>query len=271
MPEQAQGGSPQAKVEVAITPTQQSQPPLDMSKPPEEWRDVHEVKRLISEYTDMKKSRRDLEARIQAYEAKDAERAARNERTRLESEQERLQSEGKFKEALGLTEQKYQKQIDSLTSRISDKFVPAAIAAAASKVRNLTPEAMRDLPLLLRDSLGFDQEKLEVYVRGADGKPMIDERLAQVGVDQFVQKFVAERPYLTVDSMPRTHGGGVGTGTKEPTFAEVLDDPKAASEWSQRDPEGYARAQKEYFSGDGVRRLAKARVAQLHKARQGGE
>jgi hypothetical protein len=136
-----------------------------------------------------------------------------------------------------------------------------AIKSAAAKIPNLATESIDDLPSLLRDRISLDPETMEVFVKGPDGKPLVDERLTPVPVEKFISDWVGTKPYLLIDAMPRRHGQSAGSGKKF-SIEQAVNDTAMYESWKAEDPDGLAAAEKAYWSPQ----AAKARIQAQHKS-----
>ena len=202
---------------------------------------------------------KEMDAELAKFRA--AEDARKAEQAKLDEQNQRktLEEQGKYREALEQTDKKWQAQLQTYKSNVTSKLLPLAIQTAAAKIPNLTVEALRDLPKLLSDSIAVDEQTLEVYVKGEDGEPMVDEKLNQVNIDKFLTRFVSERPYLLVDGMPVRHGQAAGKGNSAMSYDQVVNDPKAQKEWEAIDPEGFRKAEQEYWSPLAATKRAKGK------------
>lgn len=237
--------------------TQNTPPKQDLAPGGKPWKEA--LDEVVSSRDALKAKAKEYEVELQKFRA-DAEARARQESIKNdELQRKQLEEQGKYQEALRTTETKWKTQLEQTRSQAAAKLVPLAIQTAASTIANLTPEAVRDLPALLRDSIAIDENTLELYVRGQDGKPLMDDKLNAVQVNDFVRGFVAERPYLLTDSLPARHGQTSGKAKPNFDFAKTIDNPELAKQWQAADPEGFLKAEKEYWSPTNQARLLKAK------------
>jgi len=186
-------------------------------------------------------------AELDKYKQAEKALAEQNESANQKAQREALEQQGKYHEALKIIEDKGKAELDKARARMSERMVPLAIKSAASKIDNLAKESIDDLPQLLRDRIALDPETMEVYVKGPDGKPLVDDKLSPVSVDKFINEWVGTKPYLLLDSMPKRHGQSAGAGKKY-NMDQAINDPSLAASWKAEDPDGYAQAEKNYWS-----------------------
>jgi len=207
---------------------------------------------------------RALEAEAADLRARDAERARVGACAKDEAERAQLEREGKYREALEAATRKHAGELTALRGAAHRRLLPAAILAAAQAIPNIAPDALSDLPQLLRHRVRLNDETLDVEPLGEDGKPLTDEHARPVPLDQFVSTFVQARPYLLLDRMQPgtgvTPGQGRGGGA-ELSIEAALRDGQVAAAWRARDPEGYQRACAEYLSPQRVKERAKAKFS----------
>lgn len=222
------------------------------------WKEA--LDELASSRDALKEKARSYETELQKYRA-EAEIRARQEAVKNdEIQRKQLEDQGKYQEALKSTESQWKGKLDNVRSQAAARLVPLAITSAAVKIQNLTPEAARDLPALLRDRIAIDENSLELYVRGDDGKPLLDDKLNAVPVEAYVAQFVAERPYLMTDAMPARHGQAGGHAKPNFEFSKTLENPELGKQWEAADPAGYEAARKAYWSPENQTKLIKAKL-----------
>jgi hypothetical protein len=181
-----------------------------------------------------------------------------------QTEQEKLTSQGKYQEALNNVESKYKTEIESLYSAVNSAFVPSTIKAAAATVKNITTEALNDLPDLLSKKIKLDPKTLKPFVVGDDGKQLCDEKLQPISVESFVSTYVSSRPYMLADGMAKGVGvrpGAGTTGSATFTVESALRDSKLNAEWKKADPEGHKRAFETYHSPEAIKARAMEKFA----------
>ena len=200
-------------------------------------------------------------AELEKYRSAERARAQETESATQKAAREKLEQEGRYHEALKGVEDKAAAEITKTRTRVAERLVPLAIKSAASKVANLARESIDDLPSLLRDHIALDPDTLEVYVKGADGKPLVDDRLQPVPVEKFITDWIGTKPYLLIDSMPRRHGQSPGAGKKF-SIEQAVADQAVYDAWKAEDPDGLAAAEKAYWSPQS----AKARIQAAHKS-----
>lgn len=207
----------------------------------------------------IKAEHRIAQGELEKYRAKDAELQKQNQSAQEKAKLEQLEQQGKYQEALKLTEEKGRAEADKIRARVAERLIPMAIKSAASKIPNLAKESIDDLPQLLRDRVMLDPETLEIYVKGDDGKPLVDEKLNQVNVEKFVEGWIQSKPYLLIDGMPKRHGQAAGQG-KAYSMDKAVNDPGMQKAWREEDPEGYAEAEKNYWSPGEVKARMRAKM-----------
>jgi hypothetical protein len=202
---------------------------------------------------------RALETEASELRTRDAERARAEARAKDAAERTQLEREGKYREALEAATKKHAEDLTRLRGAAQRRLLPAAILAAARQIPQLAPDALGDLPELLRPRVRLNDETLEVEPLDADGRPLTDEHGRAVGLDAFVGSFVQARPYLLLDRMQPGTGLAPGQGrggAAEVSVEAALRDPQVAAAWRARDPEGYRRACAEYLAPERVKERA---------------
>ena len=216
-------------------------------------------------FTEAKETRDQFKARLHSteselakYKQAEAQRTAEQQATAEQQEKQRLESEGKYREILSTTERKYQDELAKTKATLHGRLVPIAIQAAAAQIEHLSKEALADLPMLLRDHIAVD-ETGEVYARNEKGHKAVDEKLNPVSVPDYIRQFVAARPYLLVDGMPKSHGASGSGSPVKATYEQALSDASLMKQWEATDPAGLAAAQKAYYSPASIVARAKAK------------
>ena len=232
--------------------------PTDLAPGGKPWKEA--LDEVVSSRDALKEKARAYEAELGKYKAEAQVRAQAESVKSDEIQRKQLEEQGKYQEALRTTETKWKGQLDVVRATAAARLVPLAIQTAAGQIQNLTPEATKDLPALLRDRIAIDENTLELYVKGPDGKPLMDDKLNPVGVEAYVQSFVAERPYLMTDAMPARHGQAGGKAKPNFDFSKTLENPDLGKQWEAADPAGYEQARKAYWSPENQTRLIKARL-----------
>lgn len=200
-------------------------------------------------------------AELEKYRAAEKAKAVEQETAQQKAQRERLEQEGKYHEALKGVEAQAKQEVETVRRKVAERIVPMSIKSAAAKIDNIARESIDDLPSLLRDKIALDPETLEVYVKGDDGKPLVDDRLQPVPVDKFIQDWVGTKPYLLIDGMPKRHGQSAGAG-KRFSIEQAINDSAVYDAWKAEDPDGLAAAEKAYWSPA----AAKARLQARHKS-----
>jgi hypothetical protein len=232
--------------------------PADLAPGGKPWKEA--LDEVVSSRDALKEKARAYESELAKYKAEAQVRAQAEAVKSDEIQRKQLEEQGKYQEALRTTESKWKNQLDTVRSTAAARLVPLAIQTAAGQIQNLTPEAARDLPALLRDRIAIDENTLELYVKGTDGKPLMDDKLNPVPVEAYVQSFVAERPYLMTDAMPARHGQAGGKAKPNFDFAKTIDNPELGKAWEQADPAGYDAARKAYWSPENQVKVIKAKL-----------
>ena len=208
-------------------------------KSPEEIRNI--VTDAIKSRDEVKSKFNNMSVELDTLRKTVQEREAKEQQTKEQSEKQNLEQQGKYQEALQLTEKKWNEKYIGLKTSAAQRLVPLAVNKAASAIENLTKEALNDLPDLVSRYIDINPETLEVYVKGADGKPATDSGLKPILVENFIKDFVTARPYLLKSTMPVSHGA-TGSDGKAITIEQALNDPAAAEAWAKADPEGFQKA-----------------------------
>ena len=206
-----------------------------------------------------KRKARELTDRLGELEGREAERARKEATAREENERSRLEQQGQYQQALEHTKKQWTSQFDEYRSKVSSALVPSAIKAALAKVQNVSPEVADDLPKLISEKVRLNHDTMTIEVLGDDGKPALDADLKPVTVDAYVQEFIKGRPYMLLDRQAPGTGMKPGrlTGDSTPDFGRAMRDPSYAETWRKADPEGYFKAEKEYWTPS--RMMEKAR------------
>lgn len=231
----------------------QAQAPAPKVEDADTWKNRFED--AVRTRDEAKSRNRELTERLTSAEQKLQEIEAKSQQIQEERKRAQLEQEGKYSEALQLTEQKHVQNYQKLSGLASSKLVPMSIRSAAAGIETLTPEAISDLPQLLRDRIKLDPNTLDPTVLGDDGKPMTDESLKPVTVEAYVREFVKTRPYLHKASVPAKHGiMAQAGGDVEYSIERCKDSPAKMARWATEDPTGYAAAVREYYSPESVQR-----------------
>jgi len=227
---------------------------LALGKPPDEpppgkqgtWQEA--LDKASESRKKWKEQAKAAEQELEKYRQAEKDKLRQDEAAHKKAEMDRLEKEGKYKEAISLVERQSAEKHEAIRRRVSEKLVPLAIRSAASEVKNLSPDAINDLPEMLSRHLAVDDDTLELYVRGEDGKPLVDDKLRTVKPEKFIRQFIEARPYLLVDGMPKSHGqSGGGQPGRQWDIAAAVNDPKMQKEWEASDPEGFKAAWTAYW------------------------
>jgi len=222
---------------------------------------VEELKELQAKFKEAIESRdqakaklREQESRLASLESAEAARSRELEEARNKVEQEKLSTKGEYDKALGLANEKFSKDIGSIRSSFERAHKPMIIKSIASGIEKVTPQALNDLPNMVGQFIRLN-DSFEAVVVDESGKEVKDEQLKPIAPVDFIKKFVNDRPYMLLDSMPAGQHKSKGdvSGGKALSMDDVVSNPKLAKEWFGRDPEGYDAAKKEYYSPDAVR------------------
>lgn len=134
----------------------------------------------------------------------------------------------------------------------ASRTLPTEIIAAATAVKGILPEALRDLPAMLASRIRVDPATLGSTVLTEDGRPALDADMKPMTVAKLVEDYVKARPYLLAATAPATAGqssGGNGqTAWSGKKFREILDNPAMRAEYQKADPDGYAKAADAHFA-----------------------
>lgn len=202
-----------------------------------------------------KEKLRAYEEELNKIRSTESERAKKEAADAAAAEQAKLVEQGKYQDAIKNIENKYKNELSQKDQLVAKALVPAAIKAAASKVKNIVPEAIDDLPSLLSKNIQLDPNTYQIVVVGEDGKPLTDEKMQPVSVDTFVTSYVTKKPHFVKDGMPTGTGlkPGVGAGGQAFTVEQALVDPKILKAWEAADPEGCKAAFDLYNSPESIR------------------
>lgn len=233
---------------VVVPPTD---PKPDLAPGGKPWKEAWTE--LVQDRDSLKEKVRTFDTELQGFRQKEAERSKAESQTKEQLERSKLEAEGNYKQALQNAEQKWQSKVEETRKAAADRLVPLAIKTAALSVKGLTPEAANDLPKLLNDVVGLDPEKLEVFVKGPDGKPLLDEKLEKVTLESYLQQFASGRPYLLADGLPTRHGQSAGSKGTTMSYEAALGDRKLMAQWEQSDPAGLKAAEQAYYAPSAVK------------------
>ena len=215
---------------------------------PDQWKD--EFKKVVGQRDQLKAKAAEAEAKVAAYEAEKAQHEAEKAARREEETNKKLAEQGQYQELLAKKDKQRIDEVGRIKEAVSKNVVPLWIRAASSEIPNLTPEARRDLPKLLREYIKVD-ESGTAQVLNEQGLPALTEDGKPVDPAEFIKSFVVARSYMLVDGMPKSHGAAGSTG--EPSKAvkdfETLmaaKDNKALGDWQEKDPAGFTQALNAY-------------------------
>jgi len=209
------------------------------------------LKEVIADRNSLKAKLKEATGVLEELKAREESRKAEEDKLKSKAEREKMENEGRYKEALEKTTNEYETRLKSLKSSVASKIVPNAIKSAAAKVENIDPSALDDLPLLLNGKVRLDDETMDVFVADEDGKPLKDDKLKQVSLEDYVKDFVQKRPRMIIDKQVTGVGIGIGAGIGKdsPDLNKIMSNPKLMAEWEKADPEGYKKAvSTEFFS-----------------------
>ena len=253
-PWQAAERQEQQMADQVITPTTTTVTPAtppDLAPGGKPWKEAWTE--LVTDRDSLKERVRSIDAEIQGFRQKEAERAKTETQTKQQLEQAKLESEGNYKQALQNAEQKWQSKLEENRRATAERLVPLAIKTAALSVKGLTPEAVNDLPKLLSDVVSLNPDDLNVFVKGPDGKPLLDEKLNAVTLESYLQQFASARPYLLADGLPTRHGQSAGNKGTTMSYEAALGDRKLMAQWEQSDPAGLKLAEQAYYAPSAVK------------------
>ena len=213
------------------------------------------------------KSQRDAlkEERNRYKEEATALRAYKAEQEAKAAEAKRLLEEKQFKEAgnyqaiIESNKKADTAKYEALQNRVAATLIPNLIKAASVAIPNLTKEAVDDLPDLLQKHLALDADKLTITVINPDGTARLDTNGKAVDPDQYIKDFVAARPYLLVDGMPKRHGlnGNKNPGEQIPIRQLNMNEFKNELDTN---PEGVKEFMANEWTPDAITARAKSKL-----------
>lgn len=211
------------------------------------WPDA--FKEVVEDRNSLKNSVRQMTEQLQQLKSAEEARKAKEAESQQQQEQQKLEAEGNYKQALENTEKKWSEKYSKLNDSVTRRLVPMAISTAASQVKGLAPEVIKDLPNMVKDHVRVDPETLQVVVIDDEGKQVVDDKLNPVTLEAWLGNFVSERPYLVVDNLPASHGSTQNGGAKagQFSFEAALNDRALMDQWEKADPEGLKKAEAEYW------------------------
>jgi len=216
---------------------------------PEAWR--QEFKKVISQRDTLKAKASEYEAKVREYEAEKATIEAASNSAREEADNKKLAEEGNYKDLLAKKDKQREAELLAIRSKLSSTVLPIWIRAASSEIENLTPEARKDLPSLLREYIHVDESGVATVIN-SDKTSKLNDDGTKVDPIKFIKDFVAERKYMILDAMPKSHGGTSGSGSVVSNGAKTIEammevhDKKAMAEWQERAPTEFTNALNEY-------------------------
>jgi hypothetical protein len=214
---------------------------------PEAWRD--EFKKVVAQRDGLKSKLGETEQRLSQYEAEKAAHESEKAARREQDEQKKMAEQGQWQELLAKKDKQHKEEVGRIKEAVTKNVVPLWIRAAASEVPNLTPEARRDLPLLLREYIRVDEFGQAAVVHET-GLPALDDNGKPVDPVAFIKSFVGARSYMLLDGMPKAHGGsGAGEPTKAVKDIETMmesKDNEGMAKWQATDPVSFTQALNSY-------------------------
>jgi hypothetical protein len=239
---------PQVTATSQLPGQQAKEQPQAEPEVPEAWK--AEFKKVINQRDQLKAKFGETEQKLQEFQAKEAAHAAELAARREAEENKKLAEKGQYEELLAKKDRQRTEEVGRIKEAVVKNVTGLWIRAAASEIPNLTPEARRDLPLLLKENIRVDEFGQAQVVNEA-GLPRLDDNGKQVDPIEFIKSFVSARSYMLLDGMPKSHGGSSTTG--EPTKAAkdietmmATKDNKAMADWQEKDPAGFTQALNAY-------------------------
>ena len=215
--------------------------------PPPEWK--QEFERVISQRDSLKKAKVEAETKVAQYEAEKAAHEAKQAIRREEEANKQMAEKGQYVELLAKKDKQREDAIRDIKLAVQKTVLPIWIKAAASEISNLTPEARKDLPFLLKEYIKVDEFGNATVTE--NGLPKLDDGGKPVDPIDFIKTFVQARSYMILDAMPKSHGGS-GSGAEASKGAKSIEammeshDNKALAEWQTRDPAGFTASLNDY-------------------------
>jgi hypothetical protein len=204
---------------------------------------------IAADRDNLKKQYKATQEQLTAFAAKEAEREAVATKAAEEQQKKDLEAKGEYTKALKNLEDKYAKEkkeiSDGVYNFVRGTVLPNTIKSLVVETGlNITPEALKDLPGMLKDRLNYDVTTGAMQVLDEKGQIMKDDKLNPISADVFLAQFVKDRPYLLKDTMAKTTGLTTADGGTQPikpmTLAEIQHNPRAAKAYKEADPDGYA-------------------------------
>ncbi len=173
-------------------------------------------------------------------------KAVEDENSRLKEAEARAQKN--YEEADRLKEERHKKSLEErdgvvtakdqeiarrdtrLRSMLGSEIKASAVAAGARE------ESLPELVKLLGADLDLDAATLEPFVKGTDGKPLVDKDNKPVSVEGFVKQYLADHPHHIAKPGGRSgratggatmRGASAVPGSKEEALAAAADNPNA--------------------------------------------
>jgi hypothetical protein len=215
---------------------------------PEAWQQI--ALERMDKLTTYRTKAEQLESELNKYRAAEQERQAKDAQRQQDQEKQKLEGEGKYQEALKLEHESHTKAMNNVLTTAQQKIIPSLIKGQLANSA-IVPTAVDDVSNYLKSRIGLD-DKFDPYVKGDDGKPLLDEKTMQpVPVDQFIASYIENRPWLKGDKMvigTKTQPGAKGSINSNPTWTpeNALKSRALAEEWKAADPQGYEKAMDQY-------------------------
>ena len=223
-------------------------PKEDSNLTPEQWKEI--AKERIGSLKKERERREALEQQLSKYQQSDSERIAREQENQEKAQREDAEKRKAYEEALKLKDQSFQKEKANFHSTAAKKVIPSLIKSALLNTP-VIPSALADITGFLQGQIGLQENTLEPYIKGEDGKPLLDAHMKPVAPDQFIQSYIEARPWLKGDKLiPGTNtqpNVKSPTGGTQFTAEAAMNNRKLLLEWQTSDPVGCKAAIDQYL------------------------
>ena len=188
---------------MATTPETENKPEVKPEEKPTAAPEDAGFKALKEQRDSLKSTLKSQAAELEQLRALKAE----HDKAAKEKSDKELAAKGEYEKIIENNRKEAELKQNTLINKMAINAIPILIKGAASKVANIAPGAMTDLPDMLDKYLALDADNFTVKVLNPDGTPMLDQKTGKaMDPDEFIQGFIKDRPYLLSDTLPVKHG-----------------------------------------------------------------
>jgi hypothetical protein len=235
-------------------------------KPPEPKLTAEQLEAIVRERNEKNHkltSERDaLAAENAKYKQAEADRQAKADADKRAADEAKLKEAGQFEEVLKSKQKSWDEKESNIHTTYESEIIPDKIRAVI--VDNnipILPEAVPDFVELIKNTIGRDRSTKKLFVRGEDGKPLMDKETGgPVDVSKHILAEIEKRPHVKRDQMA-VNSSGVKPGAKGQivnpsafTVENALNSRSIADAWEKADPAGYKSAMRAHNSTPKMRK-----------------